>query len=128
MVVAPSTLRVARVVASLAVLVGLASCHTFPDDPSPTRWPSEPSIPNVTFLSGRIVIRGTTTPIEGAVVSSSHTSTSSTTDATGYYALDGIRSIHTLLEVTKAGFDTLRIGTQLVPSQMTFNLTMVRSP
>ena len=120
--------RLTRIATSFGLLAGLGACHTFPEDPDATRWPSEPNQPPLTFVSGRVFIRGTATPVQGAVVSSGHLSFSSTTDATGYYALDGIRSVQTLLVVAKPGFDTTRASAQLNGGNVTLNMTLVPQP
>jgi len=107
-------------VLAVLFLAALASCHTFPNEPDSTRWESPPSQYPLTFVSGRVFRQGTTTPIEGAVVTAG--TSRSVSDAAGYYALDGIRASQTLLIATREGYDTLRLSLGLNGSNQTFNV------
>lgn len=101
-------------------LLALASCHTFPNEPDATRWDPPPSQYPLTFVSGRVFRQGTSTPLEGAVVSAG--TSSSVSDAGGNYALDGIRASQTLLVATKEGYDTLRLSLGLNGNNQTYNV------
>lgn len=105
-----------------ALLLLPLGCHRFPTDPDATRWPSPPTAPAISNVTGRVLVQGSGVPVGGATVWINDVIASS--DAAGNYNLAGVRGPQVLVFAAKPGYDTLSVPLLLTGSNHAMDLRL----
>jgi hypothetical protein len=93
--------------------LAFTGCNAIYGEPNQVEWPNPPSNYPTTFMRGQVLDFATNQPVSGALVATESRSVSTTSDANGFYNLDGIQAWAGSFEVVREGYEPLKQGLAL---------------